>query len=311
MSAKHVQLRSVSTFHSKQSIHVKLLNPPNMKKWSGGALIGTLFMLLLIRYAIMEKSSDQTPFPPIALNSTITMPLESIQDPVDLSLQAEDYANVNQEIVSSDELVSDLFQNINFSHEKLDSLSTWRCMQDLLNYSQALPNAVYAIKEAGNAWKNLTNAIENRKDDVSNGSISHQVQEKQCPRFLKGQVTGKGSNRGFKLHIPCGLVQGSSITVIGIPNGLLGEFRIELIGEPLEEEPDPPIILHYNVRPLGDKLTDDPVIVQNTWTAADDWGEEERCPSPEYTKGTDDYRNGKVIKVMQSSFSIIFFLLVA
>ncbi|RVW68186.1 Beta-1,3-galactosyltransferase GALT1 [Vitis vinifera] len=35
---------------------------------------------------------------------------------------------------------------------------------------------------------------------------------------------------------------------------------------------DPPIILHYNVRLHGDKITEDPVIVQNTWTIAHDWG---------------------------------------
>lgn len=89
--------------------------------------------------------------------------------------------------------------------------------------------------------------------------------------------------------MPCGLTQGSSITVIGIPDGLLGNFRIDLTGEPLPGEPDPPIILHYNVRLLGDKLTEDPVIVQNTWTVSHDWGEEERCPSrsDENGKGID------------------------
>ncbi|KAF2298855.1 hypothetical protein GH714_028343 [Hevea brasiliensis] len=66
----------------------------------------------------------------------------------------------------------------------------------------------------------------------------------------------------------------------GIPNGLLGNFRIDLTGEALPGEPDPPIILHYNVRLHGDKITEDPVIVQNTWTVAHDWGEEARCPSP-------------------------------
>ncbi|KAA8529420.1 hypothetical protein F0562_033781 [Nyssa sinensis] len=49
-------------------------------------------------------------------------------------------------------------------------------------------------------------------------------------------------------------------------------------------EPDPPIILHYNVRLHGDKITEDAVIVQNTWTLARDWGEEERCPSPDPDK---------------------------
>ncbi|KAG8076366.1 hypothetical protein GUJ93_ZPchr0006g45695, partial [Zizania palustris] len=72
--------------------------------------------------------------------------------------------------------------------------------------------------------------------------------------------------------------EGSSITIIGTPGGLLGNFKIELTGATVPGEPDPPIVLHYNVRLLGDKLTEDPVIVQNTWTIADDWGSEDRCP---------------------------------
>ncbi|GFP86208.1 beta-1 3-galactosyltransferase 15 [Phtheirospermum japonicum] len=91
-------------------------------------------------------------------------------------------------------------------------------------------------------------------------------------------------DNGFKLRVPCGLTQGSSITFIGIPNGLLGNFRVDLTGERLPGEPDPPIILHYNVRLHGDKVTEEPVIVQNTWTIAHDWGAEERCPAPEPEK---------------------------
>ncbi|KAI3979695.1 hypothetical protein MKX01_013790, partial [Papaver californicum] len=77
-----------------------------------------------------------------------------------------------------------------------------------------------------------------------------------------------------------GLVQGSYVTIIGIPSGIPGNFWIDLTGSPLPLEPDPPVVLHFNVRLHGDKITDNPVIVQNTWTLAHDWGEEERCPSP-------------------------------
>ncbi|GMJ04140.1 hypothetical protein HRI_004083200 [Hibiscus trionum] len=45
------------------------------------------------------------------------------------------------------------------------------------------------------------------------------------------------------------------------------------------DEMNPPIVLHYNVRLQGDKVTEDPVIVQNTWTAPHEWNAEERCPS--------------------------------
>ena len=102
-----------------------------------------------------------------------------------------------------------------------------------------------------------------------------------CIRDSNNMNASELNHSNFRLLVPCGLIQGSSITIIGLPNGLLGNFRIDLTGEQIPGEPEPPIILHYNVRLHGDKITDDPVIVQNSWTVAHDWGEEKRCPSPE------------------------------
>ncbi|KAL5807786.1 hypothetical protein ACOSQ3_028477 [Xanthoceras sorbifolium] len=248
-----------------------------MKKWSGGVLIGSLFMLLVVRYTVMKNPFGETHLSvPIVLNST--KPLELLQDAVPPTIQTQEYSN---RVISADTLVSGLFNKRNLSREAQSSLLTWSHMEDLVHYSQGLPNAVVAIREARIAWKNLTDAFDKEKNGDLNGSSINEMKEKQCPKFLnKINVTGYGDG-GYKLLIPCGLVQGSSITIIGIPNGLLGEFRIELTGESLPEEPDAPVILHYNVRLQGDKLTDNPVIVQNTWTAADDWGEEDRCPSPD------------------------------
>lgn len=113
---------------------------------------------------------------------------------------------------------------------------------------------------------------------AENGSFKNATKDKQCPFSLSAMNVTDNQAGGFLLQIPCGLTQDSSITIVGIPSGLLGKFQIELIGAQLPEEPDPPIILHYNVRLQGDKLTEDPVIVQNTWTLAHDWSEEERCP---------------------------------
>ncbi|KAI3911689.1 hypothetical protein MKX01_029450 [Papaver californicum] len=89
-----------------------------------------------------------------------------------------------------------------------------------------------------------------------------------------------------------GLVQCSYVTIIGIPSGIPGNFWIDLTGSPLPWEPDPPVVLHFNVRLHGDKITDDPVIVQNTWTLAHDWGEEERCPSPRFM-GNKNYNSSR------------------
>ncbi|KAJ3702894.1 hypothetical protein LUZ61_006599 [Rhynchospora tenuis] len=75
------------------------------------------------------------------------------------------------------------------------------------------------------------------------------------------------------------MVSGSSLTVIGTPGRLYGSFRIELIGHTFPGELEPPIVLHYTVRSLGNKGRGDPIIVQNTWSPTDEWGIEERCPS--------------------------------
>lgn len=87
----------------------------------------------------------------------------------------------------------------------------------------------------------------------------------------------------------CGLIVGSSITLIGTPGILSGNFWIDLVGTALPGESGKPIALQYNVRLNGDKITKDPVIVQNTFTAKNGWGVEDRCPSTNSinaTKGT-------------------------
>ncbi|KAK6159945.1 hypothetical protein DH2020_003326 [Rehmannia glutinosa] len=190
------------------------------------------------------------------LNFTGTNPLEWINAGAPPALPNPE--NTSQ-VISADAIVADFFAQRNLSKEEQSSLHTWNHLKYLVTHAQGLPNAVEAIKEAGVAWKNLITSVEQEK-------------------------LQKLDDNGFKLRVPCGLTQGSSITFIGIPNGLLGNFRVDLTGEPLPGEPDPPIILHYNVRLHGDKITEDPVIVQNTWTIAHDWGEEERCPSPEREK---------------------------
>lgn len=212
---------------------------------------------------------------PIAVNTS--SPLELHQDEMPPTAQPLESAN---QVISADALVSGLFLRRNFSHEVHSSLLTWNLMKHLINYSQGLPNAVVAIKEARVAWENLMDSfVKEQNADLSDSSVQ-KMKEKLCPHFLNKMNATEFGDSGYKLRIPCGLIQGSSITVIGIPNGLLGDFRIELTGESIPGETDPPIVLHYNVRLQGDKITDDPVIVQNTWTAADDWGEEQRCPSP-------------------------------
>ncbi|KAJ4707440.1 Beta-1,3-galactosyltransferase [Melia azedarach] len=248
-----------------------------MKKWFSGVLVGFFFILLVLRFVVLKNPFGDIPLlVPITVNSTD--PLESNQAAVTPTVQPQESAN---QVISSNTLVSSLFLKRNFSEEVQSSLSTWNRMNHLINYSQGLPNAVKAIREAGVAWENLLDSFGMEQNSDFNESAPPKAREKQCPHFLSNiNVTGYGDG-GYRLQIPCGLIQGSSITIIGVPNGLLGDFRIDLTGEPIPGEPDPPIVLHYNVRLHGDKITESPVIVQNTWTAAHDWGEEERCPIPD------------------------------
>ncbi|MBA0637249.1 hypothetical protein Godav_029362 [Gossypium davidsonii] len=257
-----------------------------MKKWYGGGLVASLFMLLVLRYVVMknpvEESYLMNPF-----SSNATNPLEwvhirgspTVQYPVNAS-----------QVISVDAIAFSLFAQRNLSEGEQQSLFTWNLLKNLINHSHALPNGVEAIKEAGSAWNSLMALVQEKKLGYANDNSSKKEKEKQCPHFLNKMNATEPDKSDYKLRVPCGLTQGSSITIIGIPNGLLGDFRIDLTGEALPGEPDPPIILHYNVRLHGDKMTEDPVIVQNTWTITHDWGEEDRCPpsTPDKNRKVDE-----------------------
>ncbi|KAK9276007.1 hypothetical protein L1049_005538 [Liquidambar formosana] len=247
-----------------------------MKRWYGGVLIASMFMLLVLRYGVMKNPIGESYLTsPFSTNST--NPLEWVHAGVSPAVRNPDSAS---QVISADAIVSNLFALRNISSEEQQSLQTWNHLKHLIDHAQVLPNAVEAIKEAGSAWNSLMASVEVERLGHINESSRKSTKEKQCPYFLDKMNATELDNKGYKLRVPCGLTQGSSITIIGIPDGLLGNFRIDLTGEPLPGEPDPPVILHYNVRLHGDKITEDPVIVQNTWTVAHDWGEEERCPSP-------------------------------
>lgn len=260
------------------TIEVTVYSQQKMKKWSGGVLIASLFLLLVLRYGLMENPFGQRSFlNPFSNNMSDHLNWQHFQEPIVVQNPEN-----NSEVISADVLVSSFFKQRNFSDEEVRSLQTWNHLNHLIKHSEVLPNAVEAIREAGAAWESLMASVEeDRLLGSGNGSLLQKAKEKQCPYSLRSMnASGLGDGGGYRLRIPCGLIQGSSITIIGTPSGLLGNFRIDLTGTPLPGEPDPPIILHYNVRLSGDKITEDPVIVQNTWTIAHDWGAEERCPPP-------------------------------
>ncbi|XP_022776869.1 beta-1,3-galactosyltransferase GALT1-like isoform X4 [Durio zibethinus] len=255
-----------------ETLHLK----SRMKRWYGGALVASLFMLLVLRYGIMKTAVEESYLTnPFSFNGT--NPLDWVHFTGPPAVQNPENAS---QVISIDTITFSLFAQRNLSKGDQQSLLTWNLLKYLINHSQALPNGVDAIKEAGRAWSSLMASIEKEKLVYANCNSSRKAKEKQCPHFLNKMNATEPDKSHYNLQFPCGLTQGSSITIIGIPNGLLGNFRIDLTGEALPGEPDPPIVLHYNVRLHGDKITEDPVIVQNTWTIAHDWGEEERCPPP-------------------------------
>lgn len=250
-----------------------------MKKWYVGILFASSVMLLVLGYCVMKNPvTESYRASPVYFNTT--NPLEWISSTGPPAVQHPDNGS---QVVSAETIALNLFAKRNLSKEEIQSLNTWNLMKHLISHEQALPSAVEAIKEGGIAWNSLMTSVDEERLNRYENS-SRRGNEKQCPHFLKKMNDTELNDMGFRLRAPCGLTQGSSITIIGIPDGLLGNFRIELTGEPLPGEPDPPVILHYNVRLHGDKITEDPVIVQNTWTVAHDWGDEERCPSPDPEK---------------------------
>ncbi|KAK9288222.1 hypothetical protein L1049_016671 [Liquidambar formosana] len=173
--------------------------------------------------------------------------------------------------------LNDLYTLKNISEEESKTLLVWAHMRSLLSRSDALPETAQGIREASIAWKDLLFTIE--KDKASKVAFnSSNNEEKDCP-FSVSRFNDTISSNESILELPCGLVEDSSITVVGIPDGHRGSFQIELVGSLLSGEGKPPIVLHYNVSLPGDKLTEEPVILQNTWTNEFGWGKAERCPA--------------------------------
>ncbi|XP_051204079.1 beta-1,3-galactosyltransferase GALT1 isoform X1 [Lolium perenne] len=257
-----------------------------MKKWHGGSVIVSLFVILMLRYLILDSPlAERSLRYVLQQNSTTQLHWLDVPNP-----PAVHNPQNSSQVISTELLASSLSITRNLSDKEMQSLRSWNHLRDLVSNAHILPDGLDAIKEAGVAWRTLNAALEHDASAVSvNDSTQYKDKEKQCPYSIRRMNATSSGNR-FVLKVPCGLIQGSSITIIGTPGGLLGNFKIDLTGVAVPGEPDPPIVLHYNVRLFGDKLTEDPVIVQNTWTIADDWGSEDRCPS----SGSDAKDNAKV-----------------
>lgn len=246
-----------------------------MKKWHCGSIVVSLLVILMLRYVILDSPLAERSLQHVfQQDSTAQLHWLDVPNPP----AVPNPQNLSR-VISTELLASNLSITRNLSIGEIQSLYSWNRLKDLVSNAHILPDGLDAIQEAGVAWRKLNAALEYDDSVVSvNGSTQHKDKEKHCPYSIRRMNATRLGDR-FVLKIPCGLIQGSSVTIIGTPGGLLGNFKIDLTGATVPGEPDPPIVLHYNVRLFGDKLTEDPVIVQNTWTIADDWGSEDRCPS--------------------------------
>ncbi|XP_023540320.1 hydroxyproline O-galactosyltransferase GALT3 [Cucurbita pepo subsp. pepo] len=243
-----------------------------MKRWYGGTLILALATILALRYGLMNIQPKKQS----AYDFFRNHPTEDSHSKNSDSLEAEVVKTSERPHLIHIEGLRYLIAPDNITKRASEALLLWSHMHPLLMRSDALPETVQGVKEASIAWNDLLSAIKAEKT-IKVGNTNNSKAE-ICPSSVTSpdKIAPTG---GIVLEIPCGLVEDSSITLVGIPNGQQGGFQIELLGSQASEEPNRPIILHYNVSLPGDNMSEESFIVQNTWTDELKWGKEERCPT--------------------------------
>ncbi|XP_018814250.2 hydroxyproline O-galactosyltransferase GALT3 isoform X2 [Juglans regia] len=249
-----------------------------MKKWFGGMFVLALVMILVLRYSLMgiqpKKQSAYSFFKNHPANESQKKDSGSIRSS-EMQVKKVAKPSIKTPLVNIEGL-SDLYSSKNLSEKESKALLVWAHLRTLLSRSDALPGTAEGVKEASIAWNDLSSTIE--KEKSSKYSNTNGSKDRNCP-YSVSILDQTALNGVVILEIPCGLVEDSSITLVGIPDGHHGSFQIELVGSQLSAEPTPPIILHFNVSLPGDNMTEEPFIVQNTWTSEAGWGKEEKCPA--------------------------------
>lgn len=159
----------------------------------------------------------------------------------------------------------------------------WKQLVGTLSKKDASREAKNALDGGLKAWaevsKMMADEVKERRKNVGGKKLAGA--DAKCPYMVSTvNATALKSKEEREVPIPCGLILDSSITIVGTPAGSTGEFAFELVGSKLLGEAEEPIVFHFSVRLRGDRKTDRPVIVHNTWSSDDDWHEEQRCPRP-------------------------------
>ncbi|ERN03256.1 hydroxyproline O-galactosyltransferase GALT3 [Amborella trichopoda] len=263
-----------------------------MKKWTGGTLIVILALVLVLRYSLMESPPQNDSPSTFFKNLSKESPPMKAHNIDNRSKPMERVSHAKKPHIVNLEGIDYLFSSDNISEKESMVKITWAQMRYLISRSDALPGTAEGVKEAAIAWKDLVATIEEDKlSKIVNGSkVRNGSYDSSCPFSIAATDVSESQTRTL-FQIPCGLVQDSSITVVGIPIGLLN-FKIQLIGLKASDGPDPPVILDYNVHLQGDNLTEEPVIIQNTWSSILKLGKEERCPAPASSNNVKDKVDG-------------------
>lgn len=258
-----------------------------MRMWLGGIIIVFVFMVLLLRFKLLKGPLMQSYLGMLENQQPSLTPLTNNNSQHALHVDAENNTAAveppkNIEVARDPPVIQLALSHVKSSVAESSILSVWKYLTPVLSRLDCFPEAKQGMKEAENHWRELID--EHRSESFHRGKqFVNKTMEKQCPYAVSSANQTLGEGLDGQLEIPCGLVVDSSITIVGMPWGAEGDFAIELLGPKLPGEMDPPIVLHFNVRLQGDKITDESVIVQNTWSRDHDWGDEERCPSSTVT----------------------------
>ncbi|KAF4364890.1 hypothetical protein G4B88_025609 [Cannabis sativa] len=217
-----------------------------MKKWSGGLMIVALAMVLVFRYSLIGTKpppTSPTQNHDSAYGFFNNHPPKNPYEESDLPILPEIRVKpVKRPHFVNHEGLNELYVLQNISVGDSSPLLVWAQLRSVLARSDALPETAQGIKEASVAWKELVSIIEEKASQLSNIDKS---EDKNCP-FSVNKLEKTALGDEMVLELPCGLVEDSSISLVGIPDGPHRSFQIQLLGEP-----NAPIILHYNFKTHG------------------------------------------------------------
>ena len=126
-----------------------------MKKWHGGSVILCLFLILMLRYVILDSPLAERSLQYVfQQNSTAQLHWLDVPNPPAL----QNPQNFSQ-VISTELLASNLSITRNLSDREIQTLHSWNHLRDLVNNAHILPDGLDAIKEAGVAWRDRKSVV--------------------------------------------------------------------------------------------------------------------------------------------------------